>query len=302
MTACVSNETRPWLGYLSVFVVVLVWTGFVLMSRHGVKGTLTPWDIAALRFGVSGLIMAPFLWRLGLGELTLPQAVVLAITAGPGFGVFAYTGFSLAPAAHGAILMPGVLPLMTAVLGLFLLNEPLGSRRAIALAVIIAGVAMTSFSTLSMEENSAAQGDMLFLCAVTSWAFYTVLIRRWQVDAIAATAVVAPIAMVLFMPFYWLLLPSNIANTGWPEIIYQGAFHGVGAVIVVLLAFTTAVKHLGAQLTTMFTAIVPGLAAILAVPLLEEPLNGPTVAGIVFVTVGILTAATSANATKLNDG
>lgn len=42
---------------------------FVVVSRPGVRTNLTPSDIVAIRFGVAGVILAPFLLRRGLWPL-----------------------------------------------------------------------------------------------------------------------------------------------------------------------------------------------------------------------------------------
>ena len=47
-------------GLLAAMVVVICWSGFNIVSRFGAKGIFTPFDIAALRFGVSGLLSLPF--------------------------------------------------------------------------------------------------------------------------------------------------------------------------------------------------------------------------------------------------
>lgn len=283
-----AKQSRFVVGYFAIAIVVTMWTTFVLLSRHGAVGVLTPWDLAALRFGVSGLIMLPILLRRGLGELSIFQALALTVTAGPGFALFAYAGFTFAPAAHGAILMPGVLPLMVAVLSAWMFGEQLSRNRLLSLALIITGVILTAASSIKLVDQTVLIGDLLFLLAVTSWAIFTVLARRWQLAPLQATAIVAPIALLLYAPFYVAWLPSTITVAPWQEIVVQGAFQGVGAVIIVLLAYTTAVKHLGPQITTMMTAIVPGLASILAVPLLNEPLNFSVGLGLLFVSVGMI--------------
>lgn len=282
------SEARPIVGYAAILVVVAMWTTFLLLSRHGAKGPLTSWDLAALRFTVSGVIMTPFLLRMGFGKLSISQALVLTFTAGLGFALFAYAGFVYAPASHGAILMPGVLPMMTAAIGYFWLGERLGPNRIFAMVLIIAGVLLTGWHSIGLPQYTILVGDILFLCAVTFWAVFTLVTRRWRVDPIGAAAIVAPLAMAIFLPFYLVFLPSNLSAVSWHEIFIQGAFQGVGAVIIVLLAYTTAVRHLGPQVTTMITAIVPALAAILAVPILSEPLEWSVVFGLALVTAGMI--------------
>jgi len=166
--------------------------------------------------------------------------------------------------------------------------------RWLALGLVAGGVAAIGWTSLTTENNAYFVGDALFLCACMSWSVYTVMARRWQVAPFQAATIVAPLAMLAFMPFYLTVLPQTVFDAPIPEIVIQGLFQGVGAVIIVLLAFTTAIRHLGPQLTTLMTAIVPALASLLAVPLLGEPLTTPAIVGLALVSCGMLTTVAAA--------
>lgn len=292
MTAAAKTSLVRGLG--AVAIIVVIWTSFLLLSRHGAKGSLSAWDLAALRFTVSGLVMLPFLMRAGLAGLSLKRATILTLSAGPGFAIFAYWGFSFAPAAHGAVLMPGVLPVFTTLLSIWILKERITPLRWLALALVASGVAAIGWTSLMPENATYLVGDGLFLCACASWSIYTVMARRWQLAPIQAVTIVAPLAMLAFMPFYLTVLPRTVFDAPLLEIVVQGLFQGIGAVIIVLLAFTAAIRHLGPQLTTLMTAIVPALASVLAVPLLDEPLTTATVLGLALVSCGMVATVVAA--------
>jgi drug/metabolite transporter (DMT)-like permease len=46
-------------GALYATAAVSIWAGWVVAARLGVKTSLTPWDITAIRFSVAGLILLP---------------------------------------------------------------------------------------------------------------------------------------------------------------------------------------------------------------------------------------------------
>ena len=50
----------PDAGYFYAAITLLIWSGFVVVSRLGSTGTLTPYDIDALRIGTSALVLAPW--------------------------------------------------------------------------------------------------------------------------------------------------------------------------------------------------------------------------------------------------
>ena len=47
---------------------VCIWAGFIVVSRLGVRTSLTPGDVAAIRFAVAGSLLLPYAlkkgWRL----------------------------------------------------------------------------------------------------------------------------------------------------------------------------------------------------------------------------------------------
>lgn len=284
------------IGLTCAAITVAVWTSFVLLSRHGVTGTLLPWDLAALRFGVGGLVMLPWLLRYGLGGLTLGRAFVLVLGAGPIFAIVGFVAFALAPASHAGALMPGVLPLWATLLAWLVLGERLGLWRLACLAVILSGVAALFASGLTEAPPGAWIGDLIFPLAPLAWAVFTVYARRWQVTPVRAAAIVAVGSMLTFLPIYLLFLPKGIAATPLPEVVVQGLFQGIVAVIVALVTYTRAVVALGPAVTTMLTAAVPGLVALLAIPLLDEPLTPLAGLGLALVTAGMLATVLSLRA------
>ncbi|MCS6778333.1 MAG: DMT family transporter [Geminicoccaceae bacterium] len=275
------------IGLVAGAIVVAIWTAFLLVSRAGVLGALLPTDIAGLRMSVAVLVAAPIAWRYGLAGLRLHQAAVLVATAGLGFPLLAYWGFAYAPAAHASIMMTSTLPLWTALLARLLLGEPLRGRRLLSLGLIVAGIAALAAGVDEAPEGSW-RGDLLFAAASFSWAIFTIAARAWKVPPLAAAGVVGTGSGLVYLPVWSLFLTKGIAATPWPELLFQGIYHGLLAFLVAFVAYTRCVAALGAGPTTMLTALVPGLGALLAVPILGEPLSAWAVLGLLFVTAGML--------------
>jgi drug/metabolite transporter (DMT)-like permease len=291
-----------WIGAACALAVVAIWTSFILIARVSARHSLTAFDIAFVRFVFSGLVVLPFALRrrealrAGLGG---PQALVrgatLAAIAGIGYCGFAYSAFFFAPAAHAAVLMPGSLPLWTALFAVFLLGERLTAWRVAGLACIVAGDALVGGSSLlqAFDGSDTWKGDLLFLAAGMTWAIYGVLCRRWKVGAMDATMAIALGCLVAYVPLYAAgvaagLVPSGLAAAPWREIVFQAFFQGGLSMLAAGLAFTQVVATFGPVRTTMMTAFVPSLAALAAVPLLGEPLGVAALGGLVCVTAGLL--------------
>ena len=66
------------IGVLSATTVIFIWSGFIVFSRAGSLGGLTPFDIAGLRFAVAGLATLAFAWRWWPRHLSVAQQALLA--------------------------------------------------------------------------------------------------------------------------------------------------------------------------------------------------------------------------------
>jgi drug/metabolite transporter (DMT)-like permease len=286
----VSNSSRA--GLIAVFFTICIWAGFILVSRHGGKSVLTGWDVTALRFGVGALIALFFLPRVALP----PYKVILLFSmfGGVGYAIAVYVAFRLAPAAHAAVLLPGALPFSTAVIAwLWLRQKPSPSQR-IALMLVFVGIALTAADTLSHGAHLTGMqmfGDLLFLCGSSFWAVFTLLLRRYPVPPLTAAVSTTLGSAILYLPIWWLFLPSTLNQAPAAEIAMQAIYQGVLVVFVAMMLYTFAVRRLGAQTVALLMAIVPGLAAMAAVPVLGEPLSMLTLAGLGAVTTGALLGA-----------
>src|SRR3984957_5694642 len=89
-------------GALYGLAAVSIWSGWIVVARLGLRTSLTPWDIAALRFGVGGLILLPYLVRKGLAIERLGWFGLTALVVGCGapMVLLVNAGLLFAPAAH----------------------------------------------------------------------------------------------------------------------------------------------------------------------------------------------------------
>lgn len=275
-----------------MLATICIWTGFILVSRAGGKGILTGWDVAALRFGVGALIAVVFLPRVRLPPLKV--IALFSLFGGIGYAVTVYSAFRLAPAAHAAVLMPGALPFETAVIAWLWLGQAPSRPQRIALVLVFAGIVLTAADTLSHGAQITGLqllGDGLFLCGSSAWATFTLLLRRYPVQPLAATVATTLGSAVAYLPLWWLFLPSTLAQAPVAEIAMQAVYQGVLVVFVAMLLYALAVRHLGPQTVALLMAVVPGLAALAAVPLLNEPLSWLALAGLAAVTGGAVLGA-----------
>lgn len=282
-------------GWIAVAVVISIWTGFILLTRHSGTGTLTSWDIATLRFGTGALVAIFFLPRI-----VLPPLKVIALFSffgGIGYAITVYAAFRMSPATHASILLPGTLPFATALIAwLWFRRKPPPAYRT-ALVAVLAGVVLTAADSFSPGSLTRMQitGDLLFLCGSSSWAVFTLLLGRYSIGPLAATVTTALGSALIYLPAWWLFLPSSLVQAPFSEIAAQALYQGVLVVFISMLLYSFAINRLGPHTVALQMAFVPVISALAAVLLLDEPISLLTLAGLFAVTTGAVLGACTAN-------
>ena len=313
-------------GIASAIITVLVWTAFIIVSRATVDPArhppLNPFDIACARIVGASMILLPWGWWLvrsdrargvgesslwGLSPLNWRLTVGLGLMAGTLYAMLTYSGFLYAPAIHASVLMPGSLPLWTALFAVLILGERLTRLRIVGLACIVLGDLLVGGASLlrAFDGGEVWKGDLLFMLSAGTWGVYSVLVRKHALDAVRGTIAITVFAFLSYVPLYNLLLalqlvPGRLWTAPMGSVVFQMLMQGVGSVVVSGIAFTQMIRYFGPVRSTMITALVPGLSAIGAVMFLGEPLLWNLLAGLVMVTVGIAfgVLATQSTATK----
>jgi drug/metabolite transporter (DMT)-like permease len=282
-------------GALSGFAAVAIWASWSVVTRLAVTTNLDAWDIAALRFGVAGLLLSPVIVRRGLARDRLGWPGLAVIIAGTGapYALVAAGGLQFAPAYDQGALNPGCMPLFVALITTIVLRERLSITRRTGLALILAGaVIIVAWHWWgSGWSGSRTFGDALFLLASFLTASFTVKMRQAQLEPLHAAALVSTGSLVIYSPIYLALHGARLAQLTFAEFAVQAFFQGVLVTIVSLVLYVRAVALLGASGGAAFGAMVPALSALFAIPLLAE---WPTEAGwiaIALISAGVYLAS-----------
>lgn len=282
------------LGLGAGLATALIWGGWVVTTRLGVTTSLAPADVCFLRYLIPALVLAPVLRRRGLAwdRLGLGGSLLLAAGAGAPFFLVSSAGMRFAPAAHVGALLPDTMPLFVALFSVLFLGEQLGRRRLAGFALILLGVAAIGGIGLITDAASGAwRGHLLFLTAAAMWAGFTLALRRAGLDAWHAAALVSSYSLVGFAPIYLLALEPRLLVVPWPEVALQAGIQGVLSGLVGLATYGIAVARLGASRAAAIGALTPVIATLIAIPVLGEIPNLPTVIGIAGVSLGVVLAS-----------
>lgn len=275
---------------------VLLFSAFTLTSRLGLKTALTPADVAALRFGLGGTLLLPVFLRHGFAGLRWRDASALALFGGVGFASLAYSGFALAPAAHGAVLLHGTLPMTTAMI-LKLSGRARGGPK-FGLCLIALGVGITIYGSVARMRASEAIGDLCLLLASASWSAYGVLASRLNLRPIRSAAIVAVLSMACVVPVYFAMPHGAWPMTNAHDWLVQAVVQGVLIGTVSIFVYTRAVSVLGPETMSLFTAAVPAITTSIAALFLAEAPSLADWAGVSAVTAGMVFSIPKRPATR----
>lgn len=288
------RRRRERLGFLSgSFMALGASLGFAA-ARAGILGGLEAIDLIFARFVVAGAIMLPLLIRFGVRDLAgigWKRSLVLTALGGAPFAMLQTGGYSFAPLAHGAVIAPSTVTIVSTIGAAVFLRERLGRNHLFGAAIVLTGVLLIGWDGLHSASGPRAWvGDLLFFASSVLWACFTLLLRHWRVPALRATAVVVVLSCLVTTPTYfaWVGL-AHIQALPVAAIAFQGLVQGGLQGAFTMMAYAQAVVLLGVSRAVLFPAIVPALSVLIGIPIVGEIPGVLQVAGLCLVTLGLLT-------------
>lgn len=271
---------------------------YTVFARWGINRGLQTFDLTALRFGVAGLVTAPVLamawirdrhqftgrWKTWLG---------IALLAGVPFGMLMFGGLQFAPVSHAAVFPFSAMSVMGMLLGAIFTGDRITWRRSMGILAVLGGLLLVAGLNASSFTGTTLMGDAMFILAGTLWAGFGIVLRKNRLDPLLATAVIAFSALVTYVPLYLVLtgarsLLASSPHVLWTEVVIQGLIAGAGT----LFTYARTVSLLGAGRAAIFPALTPGLAALLAWPVLGHMPTTAETTGCVVVMAGLILAVT----------
>ena len=238
-----------------------------------------PAVVAVSRFASAALLL--WLWALisrrpvpRPRRADLPLVLVLGATVVFAYNLFFLYGVRHSTAADGSVLVPGLIPVMTALLVWAVRGEQPPRRAQLGLAVAFAGLLLVASPTGGVGSDRAL-GDVLFVGAALSWSVYTLAGRRAtaRYGSVSANVYATSAGTVLLLPFTFL-------DGGWAPLVHApiGAIAGIAYLSVIgtvlgFVAFYEGVRLIGAARASSFALLVPIFGVLSSVLVLHEPLR-----------------------------
>jgi drug/metabolite transporter (DMT)-like permease len=286
-------SARPILiGWLAALATVTIWALWAVATRHAVTHDLSPAAVGLLRFGVPALVLAPVAWRIGVFPkgLSLLKGLCLLGSGAPFFLIVAL-GMQFAPAAEIGPLLPGTMPLFVALIGWLVFGERLARVRILGFALILIGIAGIGGYGVLFADNGAWRGHLLLLTGACLWGIYTHAYRRSGLTAFQAAALIALWSFVVLLPFGAPSLIRALGNGLAGPVLLQAVLQGSVAGVAGIILYGIAIDRLGTSRAAAVSPLSIVLAALLAIPALNEIPTPAAWIGIILATSGVVLAS-----------
>jgi drug/metabolite transporter (DMT)-like permease len=280
--------------YALLLFVVVVWGGsfvaarMILAPTNPGDATLSPTLLAAVRFLMASAIFLPILVRqhTRVQPLKLSDIPLFLLLGQLGISVYfwlQYTGVQLTNAGISAVIVVGLIPLATMLISGLALKEPLGIRRAAALALGALGVVVVvSQRGLDVAlESGFLFGVAVLVANAFCFAVYSTWIRGLRaryasLTTTAAMTIAGTVGLVLVSLFSedWGTVAA-ISTFQWGVIAYLALVCSVMAYFF----YNYALSKIEATKVSVWIYLEPPIAIALGAMLLGEIVAFQTVVG-----------------------
>lgn len=243
-------------GTAAAILASIIW-GLSFVAASMVLTTLPPVILAAVRFMIASAIYSPIIiWEYRRGNKpTVDDLKELALFGFLSISIYfwlQYTGVQYAGAGVSAVLVTGLMPVLTGLSGAVLLKEKLNIKRGFGVLLGLTGVALIALPKLIVGNT-----DWLFVIGVTCllanavcWSMYSTLSRRLMKKIgkpLMVTAYTTLWGMLFLLPLSltsdWGAL-SSLNLSQWWSILYLALICSAGGYFLwnYALSKTEAVK------------------------------------------------------------
>lgn len=272
-------------AYLAGLLIVLIWSGWITISRFGVQNQLTPADITMLRYVTALLVVSPFFYSYKWKKHSIGQYFVIGLGVGFPYTLASFYGLTAIKAAHAGVLINGMLPIFGAIAALIFFGQRVSFKRYGAILIMcLANFLMMGENILSSDH---LVGIFLLLSAAAIYTTHMIGVRKWEFNWKDVLVTVPLVNTILFFPM-WFLLPSNLFEASLNEIVLQAVYQGIVVNVIALSCVAYAIRQLGTITVSLLMSFVPVTTAILAWIVLGEQLSQLEIAGIAGCTAGLI--------------
>lgn len=279
----------PFQGYLYLTLAMLTVGSTVTASRVIAAG-MPPFTATALRFAIAFPVFALLMWWRGarLPRLGPRQWVILTVQAGAGsvgYTTLLISGLKLTTAADAGVII-GTLPIVSAALSIVVLGER--PHRSMVLVIAMSAVGLLSIAFSPEAGSGSMLGNGLVFGAVMCESLFILLNKTLDtpIPPLTQSALMTGIGLVVatIPALCEGASPVGLSHDAIAAVAYYAL---VPTVVGFILWYAGAARVSGVE-ASLFTAIAPASAVLMAFVLLGEPLSLNQLAGVGCVLAAVL--------------
>ena len=258
-----------------------------LMSPYG----FTPVQMTCMRSVVSALCMGTYLLVRDKSCFKVPLSQLL-LYALSGASVFGTATFYYAAIGHSSVSVAAVLmytaPVFVMICSVAFLGEKLNLRKAISVALVIAGSVLVS--GLVSGANFSLLGTVLGLCSALSACVYNIITKVQMTKGGSPQSAMFYIFAAMALISLCTCNPADLAcKTAQNPVFLTCMIIGIGVFTCVLpyMLYTVALRTIPVGVASSLAIIEPMSATVFSVVLFSEKLSFSTFIGIVLVLAAV---------------
>jgi drug/metabolite transporter (DMT)-like permease len=286
-------------GYLFVFAAMIIWSGNFIVARI-LADTVSPVTLTVLRSVIASIVLLPFVIRALHGQMGIIRKHIgyLVITAF--LGVTASNTFLYIAAATSNALNMSLIaifaPVLTILFARLFLSDTLTMRRTVGLIAATSGVILlvTKGQFSSLSRLTFSQGDLWMLGQSTSFAIYSILLRKKPAELQPLTFLFSLFVLGLLLPFPWFVWETM--QNGMVEfstsVMVAILYLGLGPSLLAYLCWNQSVAIIGPTRAAFVYYCLPLFSGVEALFLLGEPVYAIHVVSGILILGGVIVATT----------
>lgn len=270
------NKLTP---YLITAIAPLCWAGDLVLARS-MAGTIPPFTLVFWRWALASLILLPFAWKSMIKDWSRIKhswgfLSVLSVLGISGFISLLYIGMHTSTPINGAIIQTTT-PAIILLLCFFLYDEKITKNQMFGMGLCFFGALYVVFQGdwNIVREMSVVKGDMLILIAAIMYGLYCTLVSKSpKIHPMSFLVSISVLGAIVLLPFYvWEIFntaPIELNSNILMAILYVAIFPS----IVAYMCWNRGILAIGPSKAGILMTLIPLFAALLAKPLLNEPLE-----------------------------
>ncbi len=279
--------------YLLLSLTSFFWALNWVLARD-VRDALGPNATALGRWAVALLIIVPLAWphlKKDWPQIRQDARILalLSLLGAGGYNALSYAGVKSTTALN-AMLLNATVPFFIMGLSWLFLRERLTLRQTLGLVMSFAGamwiIGEGDLARLATLEFN--RGDLLVLCAMLSWAAYTIIVKRHpiKIHLLSFVAVLSVTAVAMLIPLSMMESLSQAPRLS-AKVIAVFIYMGIGPSILCYVFWNKGIAAIGPARTGLFLYLVPVFGSVLSSVILGEHLALFHVIGFVLVLAGL---------------